>query len=63
MVEPMVDAVKKGADGYIIKPIKMDNLLNSIKENLKKQEEEKSYSEEKIAEFIKTRIRELNYPP
>ncbi|MFB0562498.1 MAG: hypothetical protein ACETWM_14930 [Candidatus Lokiarchaeia archaeon] len=59
----MVDAVKKGADGYIIKPIKMDNLLNSIKENLKKQEEEKSYSEEKIAEFIKTRIRELNYPP
>jgi len=39
----------------------MDNLLNTVKERLKKQEEERKYSEEKVAEFIETRARELSH--
>jgi len=55
-----IDAVNKGADAYILKPFKVDNVLNAIKEHLKKQKENKRYSERKILEFIQTRARELD---
>ncbi|MBX5328649.1 MAG: response regulator [Candidatus Bathyarchaeota archaeon] len=55
-----VEAVNRGADAYIMKPFDMDKVLTTIKEQLKKQEEEKRYSQEKVAEFIETRVRELD---
>jgi len=55
-----IEAVNKGADGYIVKPIKMDALLTMIKEHLKKQQEARKYTEEKVAEFIETRAKELD---
>jgi DNA-binding NtrC family response regulator len=58
-LENAVEAVNRGADGYIVKPIKMDELMTMINEHLKRQQEERKYSEEKIAEFIKTRANEL----
>ena len=54
-----VEAVNMGADAYVLKPFKMENVLNTIKEQLKKQQETKKYSQEKVAEFIKTRAEEL----
>jgi DNA-binding NtrC family response regulator len=54
-----IEAVNKGADAYIMKPFNMDNVLNTIKEHLKKQQESKKYSEEKVSEFIETRAKEL----
>jgi DNA-binding NtrC family response regulator len=54
-----MEALNKGADGYVVKPLDMKNLLAIIKEQLKKQEEEKKYSQEKVKEFIETRVREL----
>jgi len=57
-VQNAITAVKKGADDYITKPVKIDVLLNSIKEQLRKQEQEKNYSEEKVTEYIETRLRE-----
>ena len=54
-----VEAVNKGADAYIVKPFDMEKVLKTIKGQLKKQEEAKRYSQEKVAEFIKTRVMEL----
>jgi DNA-binding response OmpR family regulator len=54
-----VDAVNKGADGYIVKPIKMGELLVMMEEQLRKQQEEAKYTEQKVVEFIETRAREL----
>ncbi|MGQ9530133.1 MAG: response regulator [Candidatus Bathycorpusculaceae bacterium] len=54
-----IEAVNRGADGYIVKPFDMDKVLATIREQLKKQEEEKRYSQEKVAEFIETRVKEL----
>lgn len=54
-----IEAVNKGADAYILKPLKMDDVLNTIKEYLEKQREAKKYSEAKVTEFIETRMREL----
>jgi DNA-binding NtrC family response regulator len=55
-----VEAVNKGADGYAFKPINIDVLLATIEEHLKKQQEAKKYSEEKVTEFIETRAREID---
>jgi DNA-binding NtrC family response regulator len=54
-----IEAVNRGADAYIVKPFDMDKVLMTIGEQLRKQEEEKRYSQEKVAEFIETRVREL----
>lgn len=55
-----VDAVNRGADAYIMKPFDVEKVLCTIEEQLKKQEQEKEYSQEKVAEFIETRVRELD---
>jgi DNA-binding NtrC family response regulator len=54
-----IEAVNKGADAYVLKPPKMKELLNTIKEHLQKQEEEKKFSEEKVSEFIQRRVKEI----
>jgi DNA-binding NtrC family response regulator len=58
-LENAIEAINKGADAYIIKPFNMDKVLATIKEQLKKQKKELKYSQEKVAEFIETRVREL----
>ncbi|MEM3356303.1 MAG: response regulator [Candidatus Bathyarchaeia archaeon] len=54
-----IAAVNRNANAYILKPFNIETVLTTIKEELKKQKEEKKYSQEKVAEFIETRVREL----
>jgi DNA-binding NtrC family response regulator len=54
-----VEALNKGAHACILKPLDMDKVLRTVEEQLKKQEEERKYSKEKVTEFIETRVREL----
>ncbi|MEM2547161.1 MAG: response regulator [Candidatus Bathyarchaeia archaeon] len=54
-----IEAVNRGADAYILKPFEVEKILAVIKEQLKRQEEEEQYSEEKVAEFIAARIKKL----
>ncbi|MGB9676569.1 MAG: response regulator [Candidatus Bathyarchaeales archaeon] len=54
-----IAAVNRGANAYILKPFDMDKVLATIRDELKKQEEERKYSQEKVAEFIEARVREL----
>jgi DNA-binding NtrC family response regulator len=54
-----IEAVNKQADAYIVKPIDVEKLLCTIREQLKLHENEKKYSELKVAEFIETRVKEI----
>ena len=54
-----VGAVNQGADAYVMKPFDVEKMLKTIKEQLKKQNEERSFNELKVAEFIETRVKEL----
>lgn len=54
-----VDAVNKGADAYIVKPFDVEKVLNTIDHQLRKQQEEKKYSQDKVAEFIEARVKEI----
>jgi DNA-binding NtrC family response regulator len=58
-LENAVTAINKGADGYLIKPVKADDLLRLIKEHLEKQKQEREYSQQKVAQFVETRLKEL----
>jgi DNA-binding NtrC family response regulator len=58
-VQNAVEALNKGADTYLMKPLDISETLKIIKEQLKKQEEERKYSQNKVTEFIETRVREL----
>jgi len=55
-----VEAVNKGADAYVMKPFDIEKVLTKIKEQLKRQDDEKRYSQEKVAEFIEARVKELD---
>jgi DNA-binding NtrC family response regulator len=54
-----VTAVNQGADAYIMKPFDVEKMLATIEEQLKKQKEDHKFSEERVAAFIETRVKEL----
>jgi DNA-binding NtrC family response regulator len=54
-----INALNKNADAYLIKPVDIEKLLSTIKEQLKLQEEERIFSEQKVAEFIESRVKEI----
>jgi len=54
-----VAAINKGVDAYLIKPVNPAELLRIVKEHLEKQGHEKAYSQEKVAEFVESRFKQL----
>ena len=54
-----IDAVNRGAHGYLVKPVNMDELLRTVERHLKAQKELKEYGQQKIAEFVETRVKQL----
>jgi ActR/RegA family two-component response regulator len=59
-VQNAIEAVNRKADAYLVKPVDVTKLLATIEAHLELQREEKMYSEEKVAEFIETRVKELS---
>ncbi len=59
-----IDALNKNADAYLVKPVEIDSLLTTVKNQLQLQEGEREFSEQKVAEFIESRVKELsaNHP-
>ena len=57
-LENAIEAVNRGANGYVVKPYTMEHLLQKVKEQLQKQQEAIRYSEEKVREFIEARAEE-----
>jgi DNA-binding NtrC family response regulator len=55
-----IAALNKNADAYLVKPIDIENFLSIVKEQLQLQENEKEFSEQKVAEFIETRVKKLS---
>jgi len=55
-----ISALNKGADAYLLKPVEVEKLLNTVKEQLQAQDNERKFSEQKVAEFIESRVKELS---
>ena len=58
-VENAVEAQNRGADAYIIKPVKPEKLLALIEEKLEKQSQAEKMTEKKVVDWIKTRALKL----
>jgi len=55
-----IAALNKNADAYLIKPLDVEKVLKTVKEQLQLQENEREFSEQKVAEFIETRVKEFS---
>ena len=55
-----IAALNKNADAYLIKPIDIEKLLETVRNQLQLQEDERKFSEERVAEFIESRVKELS---
>jgi len=60
-LENAVEALNQGADAYIIKPVKPEKLLALIEEKLEEQSQAEKMTQEKMTEWIKTRVRKLEH--
>ncbi len=59
-VRNAIEAVNKNADAYLLKPFDMGKVLFVIKDQLKKQNEEISFTQDRVTDYIETRVRELD---
>ena len=57
-----IGALNKNADAYLLKPVDVEKLLSIVKQQLMAQESERKYSEQKVAEFIESRVKEVTKP-
>jgi DNA-binding NtrC family response regulator len=53
-----IDSVNNNANAFIEKPVDSETLVNKIEQLLRKQEEEATYSDIKVAEFLQTKFME-----
>ncbi len=61
-LENAVEALNKGADAYVVKPVKPERLLALIEEKLQEQSQAEKMAEGNVTEWIKTRARMLSIP-
>lgn len=54
-----VEALNKGADAYIMKPLDIEKVLATIKEQLKKQRREQKMTEKQLVQYIETRVKQI----
>jgi len=54
-----IDALNRGADAYLIKPLDIEKTLKIIEEHLQKQKEMQKMTEKQLVEFIETRAKML----
>ena len=54
-----VEALNSEANAYILKPFDVKKVLETIREQLSKQEAERRFSQDKVVEFIETRVKEI----
>jgi DNA-binding NtrC family response regulator len=55
-----ISALNKNADAYLLKPVDVEKLLATVKQQLDDQKNELKFSEQKVAEFIESRVKEVS---
>lgn len=58
-LETAITAVNKRADGYLVKPVDPEALLKVIDEQIMEQGQELKYTQEKVVEYIKSRVEQI----
>jgi DNA-binding response OmpR family regulator len=54
-----IEALNNGADAYLTKPVDPEELLKVVGSKLKEQDDTKKMNEEKVAEWLRIRVKNL----
>ena len=54
-----IDALNRGADNYILKPINIEKTLSIVKTLLERQREDEKFDQTRVKEYIETRVKQL----
>ncbi|RJS86636.1 response regulator [Candidatus Bathyarchaeota archaeon] len=60
-LENAIASLNSGADAYLIKPVSVQRLLDVVKQKLAEQKSVEEMTEEKVKEWIETRVRKLKH--
>ena len=55
-----IAALNDGADAFLVKPVEVQKMLEILRKQLDKQKQEVEVSQDSIAKFIKTKIKDLD---
>ena len=58
LLENTLDAINRGVDGYLTKPVSTEKLLRKVAELLERQTKEKTFTEERLKQYVETRFKE-----
>ena len=58
VLDNAVEAINRGVDGYITKPMSTEKLLNTVKEQLLKQDRERVLTEEKLKDYVASKFKQ-----
>jgi DNA-binding NtrC family response regulator len=58
VLDNAVEAINRGVDGYLTKPMSTEKLLKTVREQLMKQNDEKHLTEEKVKEYVASRFKQ-----
>jgi DNA-binding response OmpR family regulator len=54
-----IESINNDADGYVVKPIRNDDLISIVEKKLRQREEAKNLSNEKVSEYLKNKLSRL----
>jgi DNA-binding NtrC family response regulator len=57
MLNNAVDAINRGVNGYLTKPVDTERLLETVKELCEKQQDEQKFTEERVVDYVNSRFR------
>jgi len=60
-LENAIKSLNMGADAYLIKPVSTERLLDVVKQKLAEQKSVEEMTQEKVKEWIETRVRKLRH--
>ena len=57
LLETALQAINRGVDGYLAKPVNTAQLLKTVQQLLERQAKENQFTEEKLKQYVETRFK------
>jgi YesN/AraC family two-component response regulator len=57
VLDNAIEAINRGVDGYLTKPVSTEQLLKTVRELLKKQRKEQEFTEQRVVQYVNTRFK------
>jgi len=57
VLDNAIEAINRGVDGYLTKPVNTEQLLRTIRELLKKQHKEQEFTEQRVVQYVNSRFK------